>query len=247
MTACAADPPWTELPLDVTAAIMQRVGTKEILQSVQKVCATWREVCRNPVTWRVINIRNSDPLRARECNIICRCAVHRSQGQLIDLTMENFGDDDLIGHIAERSSNLRRLTIACAGGLYNILGTALTRAVTELPTLEELHLLIPFYIDIGDLGSIGISCPMLKSFTFNRRFSQGNKDTLAIAENMPNLCHLRLFCNGLDNDELQAILDGCPHLKSLDLRRCRGVDLGGYNLNLRVIVSKLVYPVFDNV
>ncbi|CAB4306924.1 unnamed protein product [Prunus armeniaca] len=39
--------------------------------------------------------------------------------------------------------------------------------------------------------------------------------------------HLQLRGNKLTNDGLQAILDGCPHLESLDLRGCFHLKLGG--------------------
>lgn len=51
---------------------------------------------------------------------------------------------------------------------------------------------------------------------------------------MPELRHLQLFGNKLTNDGLQTILDGCPHLESLDLRQCYNVTLGG-NLEKRCV------------
>ncbi|MED6188706.1 hypothetical protein PIB30_088487 [Stylosanthes scabra] len=45
---------------------------------------------------------------------------------------------------------------------------------------------------------------------------------------MPNLRHLQLANNYLDNSSgVSAILDGCPLLESLDLRRCNFVKLEG--------------------
>ncbi|KAL8468600.1 hypothetical protein ACS0TY_031699 [Phlomoides rotata] len=92
----------------------------------------------------------------------------------------------------------------------------------------------------ADIINIGISCPILKSFTFNQYgffdpseietyFEEPNTNeyALAIAKNMPNLCHLRLIANSIDNDGLEAILDGCPKLESLDLRQCFDLDLRG--------------------
>ncbi|KAL8526263.1 hypothetical protein ACS0TY_015475 [Phlomoides rotata] len=38
---------------------------------------------------------------------------------------------------------------------------------------------------------------------------------------MSNLRHLSLICNTI----LEAILDGCPHLESLDLHLCFHIDL----------------------
>ncbi|KAH6783136.1 hypothetical protein C2S52_008095 [Perilla frutescens var. hirtella] len=110
-STCAA-PPWTELPQDVTANILQRLGAEEILQSAQKVCATWWKICQNPAMWRVINIINSDRWHGRECTYnICRSAVDRSQGQLIDLTIEYFGDAELLDQVNSDALHSHAATI----------------------------------------------------------------------------------------------------------------------------------------
>eukprot|EP00268_Persea_americana_P047567 TRINITY_DN4969_c0_g1_i1.p1 TRINITY_DN4969_c0_g1~~TRINITY_DN4969_c0_g1_i1.p1 ORF type:complete len:114 (-),score=21.21 TRINITY_DN4969_c0_g1_i1:728-1069(-) len=44
---------------------------------------------------------------------------------------------------------------------------------------------------------------------------------------MPELRQLQLFGNNLSDHGLWAILDGCPHLESLDLRRCFNVNMAG--------------------
>ncbi|XVF68321.1 hypothetical protein PTKIN_Ptkin10aG0195400 [Pterospermum kingtungense] len=44
---------------------------------------------------------------------------------------------------------------------------------------------------------------------------------------MHGLRHLQLVGNELSNQGLQAILDGCPYLESLDLRNCFNVNLEG--------------------
>ncbi|KAL0442471.1 UNVERIFIED_CONTAM: putative F-box/LRR-repeat protein 21 [Sesamum latifolium] len=172
---------------------------------------------------------------------MCRHAVDRSQGQLIDIHIEYLGDDQLMQHISQRSSHLRRLTLACC---YDISCEALIEALKRFPELEELHLIIMPSVLAGDIETIGISCPKLKSFTFNERgcmyplleeseldeFAEEedcNECAVAVAKTMPNLRHLRLFANEMKNEGLQAILDGCPHLESLDLRQCYGIDLGG--------------------
>ncbi|KAG6419054.1 hypothetical protein SASPL_121263 [Salvia splendens] len=39
---------------------------------------------------------------------MCRCVVDCSQGRLVDLTIQYFGDDALMDYIADRSPNLKR-------------------------------------------------------------------------------------------------------------------------------------------
>ncbi|KAJ9565858.1 hypothetical protein OSB04_001824 [Centaurea solstitialis] len=47
----------------------------------------------------------------------------------------------------------------------------------------------------------------------------------AIAKSMPTLRHLKLFGLMYDRNGVQAILNGCPHLQSLDLCGCPYDDL----------------------
>lgn len=95
-------PPWIELPADVTANILKRLGAEEIMQSAQKVCSTWRKVCHDSSMWRVIELDNPHPGSQGEYELMCRHAVDRSQGELIDLTLSHFGNDDLINYVADR-------------------------------------------------------------------------------------------------------------------------------------------------
>lgn len=61
--------------------------------------------------------------------------------------------------------------------------------------------------------------------------SRKDAEALAIAGTMHGLRHLQLFGNQLSSDGLNAILDSCVHLESLDVRNC-------FNLNLKGDVEK---------
>ncbi|CAH1448697.1 unnamed protein product [Lactuca virosa] len=55
------DPPiWMEMPDEVMANILQRLGTKEILNNAWRVCTTWRRICKDPAMWKVIDVQKSD-------------------------------------------------------------------------------------------------------------------------------------------------------------------------------------------
>ncbi|CAK9142848.1 unnamed protein product [Ilex paraguariensis] len=98
-------PNWLQLPSDVTASILHRVGAIDILENVQKVCTTWRRICKDPAMWRVIDMCNLGDLHSIPYDLekMCRHAVDRSQGQLIDINIEYFGTDELLEYIADRS------------------------------------------------------------------------------------------------------------------------------------------------
>ncbi|KAL6575621.1 hypothetical protein OROHE_000998 [Orobanche hederae] len=158
-----------------------------------------------------------------------KCAVDRSQGQLVDLSICGFGCDELLFYIAQRSSHLVCLRLEYAG---NLTGRGLAEATERFPLLEVLHISI-FSIVGKFIEQVGHSCPLLKSFTLNKARTNirepecDDTEALAIAKTMSGLRHLGLFGNLLSNRGLVAILDGCEHLESLDLRLCYGVDLTG--------------------
>ncbi|KAK5837626.1 F-box SKIP19 -like protein [Gossypium arboreum] len=237
MTTAAETRNWLELPLDVTASILSRIGAIEILNSAQNVCSLWRNICKDPLMWRSIDMHNLGDLWDMDYDLAKMCvhAVDRSCGHLLDINVEYFGTDALLLHISERSVHLKRLRIVSC---YNISDEGLSTAALKLPFLEELEI---SYCSISKdaLETIGRSCPLLKSFKFNvqgcRRFHlESDDEALAIAQTMPELRHLQLFGNKLTNDGLLAILNGCPHLEYLDLWQCFNVSLGG-NLEKRCV------------
>ncbi|KAL1555776.1 putative F-box/LRR-repeat protein 23 [Salvia divinorum] len=200
-SAAPASPPWIELPDDLTANILRRLSIEVILMN-------------------------------EEFDNVCRCTVDLSRGQLVDLKVMSYDQDyGFLNYVAKRSSQLRCLTLAG----YDKIGASLTDAIKKLPRLEELHLIRMPPLSVEQLQTIGVFCPALKSFTYkehwhkdclvNRRF--GARHAVAIGNTMPNLRHLRLWEQRMSNEGLEAILDGCPHLESLDLRRCNGLDLEG--------------------
>ena len=133
-----------------------------------------------------------------------------------------------------RSTGLKRLRLV---GCHRITDYGFRSVASKFPMLEDLDITLDEDISHVTLSLVGRSCPLLKSFKFNkRRFidvcnnSDGaelNDYAFAIAGNMHRLHHLMLLRNSLTNKGLSAILDGCPHLESLDLRQCLNLKLGG--------------------
>ncbi|PWA40134.1 RNI-like superfamily protein [Artemisia annua] len=146
---------------------------------------------------------------------ICKNVVDRSQGQLVDITIVGFCDDELLQYIADRSSQLRRLEVRSSS--YPMFLGHLTKALKKFPLLEELSL---EDIEIEEaIRTLGRDCPMLKTLKLSNEF--GLKDDalgLAIAENLPGLRYLELSCCNLSDTGVLAILDRCCHLQVLDLR-----------------------------
>ena len=107
----------------------------------------------------------------------------------------------------------------------------MNEAAAKLPLLEELEISLCSFSK-EPLMALGRCCPLLKSFKLNRQVIRSvhiecDEEAVAVAESMPELRHLQLFGNKLTDDGLNAILNGCPHLESLDLRQCLNVKLSG--------------------
>ncbi|KAL6201477.1 hypothetical protein ACLB2K_025191 [Fragaria x ananassa] len=72
---------WLEIPDDVTAAILTRVGAIGLLESAQMVCTKWHKICKDPLMWRRIDMRNDGRQHEMdELQKMCRHAVDRSAG-----------------------------------------------------------------------------------------------------------------------------------------------------------------------
>ncbi|CAH1448701.1 unnamed protein product [Lactuca virosa] len=228
-SAMEESPNWLEMPPELMASILQRLGAVEILNSARKVCTTWRRICKDPDIWKTIDMHK--PVDTWDTDydleILTKQAVDLSCGELIDISIEYFGSDDLLDHILLRSSKLKNL---CLMNCFDITGSRLSQAVKRVPQLEKLHLSY-ISINVEDIELIGQNCPHLKSFKLNKEFRrpriENDDDALAIANNMPELRHLQVFGSKMSNDGLEAILNSCPHLESLDVRRCFNLNLGG--------------------
>ncbi|KAL8058345.1 hypothetical protein ABFX02_03G011900 [Erythranthe guttata] len=237
-SSAEATPPWQELPREITAAILYKLGPFEILTTAVKVCTAWRSVCQDPSMWRRVDMRSTNGgwERPFKTEPMCRRAVDLSQGQLIDLSIEHFATDDLLLYISQRSSQLKRLQLINSLHMFR---NSLIGAIKNFPLLEELHL---EFTDVSrkTIETIGESCPLLKSFKLNtdwQKYTVSDAEALAISKSMHGLVHLQLISNRMTDKGLNAILEGCPNLESLDLRRCFKVRLWG---NLRNLCSERI-------
>ncbi|KAL6224721.1 hypothetical protein ACLB2K_003576 [Fragaria x ananassa] len=116
-----------------------------------------------------------------------------------------------------------------SGGLVDI-------NVEHCGTDELLKYITDNFASAQSVEVIGRSCPLLKSHKLNKfgyryPYHECDDDAVAIASTMHDLRHLQLCGNKLTNDGLQKILDCCPNLESLDLRKC-------FNINFEVVLKR---------
>ncbi|KAI3910846.1 hypothetical protein MKW92_023729 [Papaver armeniacum] len=130
---------WLELPYDVLSHIFLKLGAIDILLSAQSVCPTWRKVSKEPSLFRSIDMRNRlDLFDGNEYDLekLAREAVDRSCGQLIEFSMGDWGSDELLAYIADKSCELRCLRFVSS---YQISGDALINVAKKAVMLEELE------------------------------------------------------------------------------------------------------------
>ncbi|MED6169117.1 hypothetical protein PIB30_018456 [Stylosanthes scabra] len=209
-------------------AIISRLGTFQILTRAQLVCRQWRSICMDLLMWRTINKCNIgiyDSAHIDDLEKMCMNAIDRSCGLLEDISIECFGSNSLLKYIIDSQCQLRRLQLVVC--TRDISDEGLVQIAERLPMLEELDITVWPNVSNVALEAIGRGCPLLKSFKYCDINGYLNEKAFAIAQNMPNLRHLRLVANRLDNNGVRAILDGCPLLESLDLLCCGIVELEG--------------------
>nr|VDD12322.1 unnamed protein product [Brassica oleracea] len=222
---------WAELPPELIYSILLRLSVPDRLGNARNVCRSWRRVCQDPLMWRKIEMRDMGEYKEamdyyHAAEAMCRRAVDLSQGGLFEINIEYFGTDSLLAYIADRSSNLKHLVLTECNHITDV---GLLEAVMKLKLLEHLELSHFYFMEL-DLESIGLSCPLLKTLKLNNvgyyyLEDESDDDALAIAKTMTGLHHLQLIGNRLTNTGLNAIVENCPHLKSVDLRDCGYINL----------------------
>ncbi|KAL6658884.1 hypothetical protein ACP70R_002924 [Stipagrostis hirtigluma subsp. patula] len=232
---------WAELPLDAIHAVLRRLDHVDILMGAGQACRSWRGAARDhPALWRRIDMRGHAELE-HHLNLygMARAAIRRARGQCEAFWGEYAADEDVLHFLGDQAPSLKSLRlISC----YHIQNEGFAEAIKKFPLLEELELSL--CANIGEtrvFDVLGKACPQLKRFRLSKdrfysfEYSGYNEDgtenvynkddeALGIAS-MHGLCSLQLFGNNLTSEGLTAILDGCPHLESLDIRHCFNIAM----------------------
>ncbi|RYQ92956.1 hypothetical protein Ahy_B09g099204 [Arachis hypogaea] len=103
---------WLHLPVELILIIFEKLGAIEVLTTAQRVCMLWRTICKDPYTWRVINMRvvGVPKFMDYQLSSLCRRTIERSCGLLVDISIDYFATKDLLNHIANSSFTTSTLT-----------------------------------------------------------------------------------------------------------------------------------------
>ncbi|GMN54580.1 hypothetical protein TIFTF001_023700 [Ficus carica] len=209
-------PNWLSLPRDVTLLIFTRLGAVEILKSAQRVCSSWLEICKDPLLWRIIDMRNLSSLSQwsfllLNLKAMCRRAVDRSSGELVEIFLENSATSELLMYNAERLEFERDplcvnvcswwiRVLLCEEIEIECLSAQNDERVNEKLTLKSAH-----------LKSRKIKILRIHGGHFS------NSVLSRAASRLPLLEKLELSHCTFSKRYLKLIGRRCPHLKSLTL------------------------------
>ncbi|TVU10762.1 hypothetical protein EJB05_44308, partial [Eragrostis curvula] len=247
---------WSRLPPGLISSIFQKLNPVEIMLCADKVCRSWRRAARDePELWRRIDMRGHDALAERglaDLGDIAADAVVYSQGQCGAFWGEGRGvDDNILRFLADRAPLLKSLVLIWC---REVSQKGFVEAVKRFPLLEELEVSKNSGVNTRKaLKDVAMACPRLKHLRLVHSSyivcsccprNLDDREAMAIAT-MHELRSLQLVYNDLTNQGLEAILDNCLHLESLDIQKCRNVVM---NKTLQVKcarISRMKILVYD--
>lgn len=121
-----------------------------------------------------------------------------------------------------------------------------TETVTKFPLLEDLMLVLCRNLSgCYVYEATGEACTQLKRFSMRKDWSSiaGQGEARGIAA-MHELRSLTLDTRDLTNNDLDVILDGCPHLEVLSLRGCYNIVVDNALKKKCARIKTLTLPVF---
>ncbi|KAJ3692321.1 hypothetical protein LUZ60_012671 [Juncus effusus] len=222
---------WAELH----PAIFQKLSSLDVLAGAGRVCRSWRKVSKHePELWRRIDVTKHG--YGPESVILAaptKIAIDRSKCNVEEFWIEYLGDDDLLQYLCDRTSGLKSLKlISC----YDISDEGVIELAKRQPDFKELEIMLGKFNEEFSLPEfVGKELPNLKVFRFNGiwfsvPYEEGeemndDQDAFGIGKSMKELRCLQLIGNRITNKGLKAILQGCPHLETLDIRACHNIKM----------------------
>ncbi|XBH98749.1 hypothetical protein VPH35_128215 [Triticum aestivum] len=235
---------WAALPRDVLLDVFSRLDHVDILTGPDIVCSPWRRASVDePDLWRRVDMRfHCYAFNHSEYLEMVRAAMRRSVGRCEAFWAEGYVTERILSLLADGAPSLKSLRLIYC---RDIVDMALKPLITKFSMLEELELSNCLHKFPDTLEAVGAACPLLKRFRLGQIFfySEYQDDSAAmVIAKMPELRSLQLTANSLTNNGLKAILDGCPHLESLDIRHSYHVCMNGDMLAKCSRIKTLRHP-----
>ncbi|KAF7016715.1 unnamed protein product [Triticum aestivum] len=228
---------WTEaVSPEIMALILRgRFAADEIARGPSAVCRAWREAAASPDMWGDVDIEAW--CRRIKCRVRADAAVRRlvarSQGTIRRLSAYRVGDAAL-AYAAASGKLLNVLLIP----MSEISDQAVEKYVKCFTALRVLDISYCVKVTSRGMEAIGRQCKSLAQLKRNMPPPQpplGNNaaptvvedEALAVANTMPMLTQLELAYGLFSDIGLDAILNQCPLLRTLDILGSLNVRLDG--------------------
>ncbi|CAN6241574.1 unnamed protein product [Urochloa humidicola] len=228
---------WAEaVSPEILALVLRgRVPADDVARGAERVCRAWRQAAASPDMWGDVHIEawcRRVNCRAR-ADAAVRRLVARAQGTLRRLSAYRVGDASLA-------------CVAASGKLLNVLQIPMSEITDQtvekhaqcIPALKVLDISYCLNITSKGIEAIGRHCKLLVQLKRNMPPPdppQGNntaakvveEEALAVANTMPVLEQLQLAYGLFSDLALNAILNKCPLLRTLNILGCWNVRLEG--------------------
>ncbi|CAI9116261.1 OLC1v1017358C1 [Oldenlandia corymbosa var. corymbosa] len=221
---------WEQLHPDVLGVIFEELSMEEKFNVIPLVCKPWgKAVKEEPSCWKDIDISDwSYGKEPEKVDKMLRLLITRSSGSPQKLCVSNVQLESSFHFIAEHAQSLLALKLP-----KSKMNDSLMKTIAgKFSNLTELDLSYCNKIGAATLEAIGKNCKSLETFRRNLHPPHvtgkllHNEEAHAIAATMPKLKSLEIVFNLLDSNGVLEIIGGCCDLELLDIRGCRGVELG---------------------
>ncbi|KAL5218743.1 hypothetical protein ABZP36_019427 [Zizania latifolia] len=169
--------PWVDLPHDLLAAIMSRLGTPDLLSGgATRTCSAWRAAARDPLVWRRVDLRDwaaltsaglaagagaaggRIPVQAALCRVL-EIAATRADGRMESLLLPEFADEEHLLFLAERCPNLHYFSLPATcmtddqfckaiSKFQSLKGMAVDESLINHDVLDHVHQCCPMFLEL---------------------------------------------------------------------------------------------------
>ncbi|GKB73475.1 putative F-box/LRR-repeat protein 23 [Tanacetum coccineum] len=148
--------------------------------------------------------------------------------QIADLIIARDSKQDMFTRVFKRlSQNAYRLNMRDDESITRQNAMAIAIGKT-LPALRHLELIGNCMSDIGLKAILDGCCHLETLDLYDESITRQNAMAIAIGKTLHVLRHLELIGNCMSDIGLKAILDGCCHLKTLDLCKFLNIHITGH-------------------
>ncbi|CAI9302791.1 unnamed protein product [Lactuca saligna] len=212
---------WLELPSDVMANILYRVGVVGILENARKVCTTWHKICEDPSMWRVIHMKKISGL-SQQLQKMRKHGVGEIEGQFVYIKVGSFAYEQLIPKIwwhAMDQSQDQLVDIKGVGFAYDKLIQEMCKHAVDQSQGQLVDITIVDFACDRLLQYVADRSSQLKRLEFVSCKRSGHWNLTRALRKFPMLEELNLYKIKISEEDIETAGRCCPMLKTLKVNQ----------------------------